>query len=110
MCIIYIYATRHLGYNIARIRERVGFYDAPNGGGNMGASKAQQRATNKYISKAYDRINLTVPKGEKETIQAHAEAHSESINGFINRDISETMERDKGAPGAAGEAGKPDKR
>ncbi|MCR1905716.1 ABC transporter ATP-binding protein [Intestinimonas butyriciproducens] len=76
----------------------------------MGASKAQQRATNKYISKAYDRINLTVPKGEKETIQAHAEAHSESVNGFINRAISETMERDKGAPGAAGEAGKPDKR
>lgn len=69
----------------------------------MGASKAQQRATNKYISKAYDRINLTVPKGEKETIQAHAEAHSESVNGFINRAISETMERDKKPPVGPGE-------
>lgn len=67
----------------------------------MAASKAQQRATNKYISKAYDRINLTVPKGAKETIQAHAEAHSESVNGFINRAISETMARDKSSPEAA---------
>ena len=71
-----------------------------NGGESMAVSKAQQRATNKYISKAYDRINLTVPKGEKETIQAHAEAHSESVNGFINRAIDETMERDNKKPQA----------
>lgn len=64
----------------------------------MPVSKAQQRATNKYISKAYDRINLTVPKGGKETIQAHAEAHGESVNGFINRAISEAMVRDKQLP------------
>lgn len=38
---------------------------------------------------------MTVPKGEKDLIQAHAEAHGESTNGFINRAISETMERDK---------------
>ena len=56
--------------------------------------KASTRAHNKYNAKAYDRINLTVAKGQKETIQAHAEAHSESTNGFINRAISETMERD----------------
>ena len=42
--------------------------------------KASTRAHNKYIAKAYDRINLTVPKGRKNTIQAHAEAHSESVN------------------------------
>ena len=67
----------------------------------MAVSKAQQRATNKYISKAYDRINLTVPKGRKDQIQAHAEARGESVNGFIGRAIDETMERDKGGPGAA---------
>jgi uncharacterized protein (DUF1778 family) len=61
----------------------------------MPASKAQQRATNKYISKAYDRINLTVPKGQKEVIQAHAEARGESVNGFIGRAISETIKRDE---------------
>ena len=67
----------------------------------MAVSKAQQRATNKYISKAYDRINLTVPKGRKDQIQTHAEARGESVNGFIGRAIEETMERDKGGPGAA---------
>lgn len=66
----------------------------------MAVSKAQQKAVNKYMKEKYDRINLTVPKGDKEIIQAHAEAHSESVNGFINRAITETMERDKTAPGA----------
>ena len=60
----------------------------------MPASKAHQRASNKWIAKAYDRINLTVPKGQKEVIQAAAEKHGESVNGFINRAISETIDRD----------------
>lgn len=60
----------------------------------MPASKAQQKATNKYIAKAYDRINLTVPKGKKDIIQAHAEANGQSVNGFINAAIDEKMERD----------------
>ena len=51
----------------------------------MATSKAQQKAQNKWIAKAYDRINLTVPKGQKDLIQAHAEAQGESTNGFINR-------------------------
>lgn len=68
----------------------------------MPVSKAQQRAQNKWIEKTYDRINLTVPKGYKTKIQDHAAAQGESVNGFINRAISETMERDSGAPVAAG--------
>lgn len=60
----------------------------------MGASKAQIKANNKWMAKAYDRINLTTPKGSKEAIQAHAAAQGESTNGFINRAISEAMERD----------------
>ena len=31
---------------------------------------------------------------QKERLQAHAEAHGESVNGFINRAISETLERE----------------
>ncbi|MBO7251358.1 MAG: hypothetical protein J6V25_01905 [Oscillospiraceae bacterium] len=57
--------------------------------------KASTRAQNKYILKAYDRINLTVMKGQKDVIKAHAEERGESVNGFINRAIEETMERDK---------------
>ena len=56
----------------------------------MPVSKAQQKATNKY-----DRVNLTLPKGQKDEIQAHAAAQGESVNAFINRAISEAMERDK---------------
>lgn len=64
----------------------------------MPASKAQQKAQNKWIAKAYDRINLTVAKGQKEAIQAHAETKGESVNRFIGRAIDETMERDAGTP------------
>ena len=60
----------------------------------MPVSKAQQKAVNKYMAANYDRINLTVSKGRKDIIQAHATAQGESVNGFINRAISETMERD----------------
>lgn len=56
--------------------------------------KASTAAQNRYIAKKYDRINLTVDKGEKEKITAHADRHGESVNGFINRAIKETMERD----------------
>lgn len=62
----------------------------------MAVSKAQQKAVNKYMAANYDRINLTVPKGKKDTIQAHAETQGESVNGFINRAISETMKGDSG--------------
>lgn len=62
----------------------------------MATTKAQQKAVNKYMSANYDRINLTVPKGRRAEIKAHAEARGESVNGFIGRAIDETMERDTG--------------
>ena len=67
----------------------------------MAVSKAQQRATANYVKKTYDRIEVKVMKGEKETIEAHAEAQGESLNAFINRAITETMERDTAATGEA---------
>lgn len=61
----------------------------------MPVSKAQQKAVNKYMAANYDRINLTVPKGKKDTIQAHAETQGESINGFINRAIDNQISQDR---------------
>lgn len=55
----------------------------------------QTRAKNKYNAKAYDRVALQVKKGRKDIIKQHAEQHGESLNGFINRAIDETMERDR---------------
>ena len=60
----------------------------------MATTKAGQRAVNKYMKENYDRVNLTMPKGEKEAVKAHAEARGESVNAFINRAIKETMERE----------------
>lgn len=57
-------------------------------------SKARIEANNRYNAKAYDRINIAVPKGQKGIIKAHAEQNGESINGFVNRAIDETMQRD----------------
>ena len=65
--------------------------------GSMAVSKAQQRATANDVKKSYDRIEVKVVKGKKDTIQAHAEAQGESLNAFINRAITETMERDGAA-------------
>lgn len=60
----------------------------------MATTKASQRAVNKYMKENYDRVNLTMPKGKKDTVQAHATQQGESVNAFINRAIDEAMERD----------------
>ena len=60
-------------------------------------TKAQQKAVQKYVKNNYDKILVTVQKGNKDIIKSHADAHGESVNGFINRAIKETIERDKGA-------------
>ena len=67
----------------------------------MPVSKAQQKAITKYMKENYDEIKVRVDKGRKAEIKAHAEAQGESVNGFINRAIDETMERDSAAPGAS---------
>ena len=61
----------------------------------MAISKAQQNAVNKYMAANYDRINLTLPKGQKQVLQAHTAARGESVNGFIGRVIAEALQRDQ---------------
>nr|WP_295310431.1 hypothetical protein [uncultured Blautia sp.] len=60
-------------------------------------SDANRRAVAKYKKENYDQIQLRVEKGQKETIKAHAETQGESLNGFINRAISQTIQQDKAA-------------
>ena len=57
-------------------------------------TKTTAQVKNDYAKKAYDDVRLQVKKGKKDVIKAHAEAQGESVNGFINRAIDETMERD----------------
>ena len=65
--------------------------------------KPSTAAQNRYIAKAYDRVNLTLPKGRKDEVKAHAEQRGESLNGFIQRAIEETMIRDQEPAGRQGE-------
>ena len=50
---------------------------------------------NQFNANAYDRITLTVPKGKKDEIKAHAESLGESVNGYLWRLIQEDMARNK---------------
>lgn len=65
----------------------------------MPASKAQQKAVNKYMKENYDRFLLTLrPKGRLDAIKAHAASCGESTSAFINRAIDQQIshDRDKG--------------
>lgn len=73
----------------------------------MPVPKANQRAVNKYKKNNYDRIEITVPKGQRSVFQAHATARGESVNGFITRAIQEAMERDSGTESPQEAAGGP---
>ena len=57
-------------------------------------SKARIEANNRYNAKAYDRINLAVPKGQKSVIQAAAEKVGQSLNGYVTQAVDERIERD----------------
>lgn len=60
----------------------------------MAGENKKSEYRNDWIAKTYDRINLTVPKGQKEAFKAHAESRGESLNGFILRAMNETRDRD----------------
>lgn len=57
--------------------------------------KTSSAVKDKWNAKAYDEIKIRVPKGEKESIQAHASALGESVNAFINRAINNQIELDR---------------
>ena len=50
-------------------------------------SKAQQAATKRYESKAYDSIHLLLPKGTKERIRLTGD----SVNGFITKAVIDRL-------------------
>jgi len=54
-------------------------------------SKAHIKASNKYNTKAYDRININVKKGEREKIKAYAESKGKSLNTYVTGLIYKDM-------------------
>lgn len=65
----------------------------------MAGENKKSEYRNAWIAEKLDRVNLTMPKGQKDAVRAHAESLGESLNAFINRAINETMERDNAALG-----------
>ena len=50
------------------------------------------RAKNKYNAKAYDRLHVSVKKGQKEEIEKVAASQGLSTNAFIVQAIDKAME------------------
>lgn len=61
----------------------------------MPSYEKNKKYAEKYLAEQ-DRITIRVSKesGLKETIQAHAETKGESVQAFIIRAITETIDRD----------------
>ena len=57
----------------------------------MPINKSEYR--NAWIAEKLDRVNLTMPKGRKEEIKAHADKLGMSVNAFINYAIDEAMKK-----------------
>ena len=53
--------------------------------------KTSAASKNKYIAKAYDRINFVMPKGRKAEIQRSAQSKGISSSEWINSAIVEKM-------------------
>ena len=67
------------------------------GGVTMGYTEAQKEATARYNKKAYDRIDIIVPKGKREMIKRFAQKQGKSTNRFINDAIDKAMEEQEDA-------------
>lgn len=46
--------------------------------------KTSSAVKNRYNLKAYDRLAITIPKGRKQAVEAHAKSKGESVNGLVN--------------------------
>ena len=62
----------------------------------MAISEAQKRAVAKYNAKAYDRIELKVPKGQKEVLRSIAKEQGASLNGYTKQALQAKIKADTG--------------
>ena len=53
--------------------------------------KTSAAAKNRWNKKAYDQLRIVVPKGRKDDIEAFAASKGQSVNGYVNALIRESM-------------------
>ena len=71
--------------------------DTHKGGGAAMGGKTSAASHNKYIAKAYDRVNLILRKDgpqNKAAVQDAAESAGESLNAYIVGAIAQRMDKD----------------
>lgn len=56
--------------------------------------KTSSAVKNRYNGKVYDRLNIVIPKGQKQAVEAFALKHGESVNGLVNS----LLRREMGIP------------
>ncbi len=57
----------------------------------MAKTKTSTAVKRRYNEKAYDRLAITIPKGQKTSVEAHAQSKGLSVNGLINALLREDM-------------------
>ena len=57
----------------------------------MAYSESQKEATARYNKKAYDRIDVVVPKGQRQVIKDFAASQGKSLNRFILDAVEKEM-------------------
>ena len=53
--------------------------------------KKQTEWTRAYNEKAYDRLAITIPKGQKQAVESHAQGKGQSVNGLVNALLRDDM-------------------
>ena len=50
----------------------------------MAKTKTSSAVKQRYNEKAYDRLAITIPKGQKAVVEEHAKSKNLSVNGLVN--------------------------
>ena len=50
----------------------------------MAKTKTSSAVKQRYNEKAYDRLAITIPKGQKQAVEARAQGKGQSVNGYVN--------------------------
>lgn len=58
------------------------------------ATEARRRATKKYNASHYDRVEIKIPKGQKQILQDYAASRGESLSSLLWRSVRAMMEKE----------------
>ena len=57
----------------------------------MAKTKTSSAVKQRDNEKAYYRLAITIPKGQKQAVEAHAQGKGQSVNGLVNALLRDDM-------------------